>query len=59
MRLEFPRPAPAPRPRRDRRTLGDKLHDIGTRSPKHIEAFDALADFVLAQLNARDEEREA
>ena len=54
--LEFPRPAPRPR---DRRPLGNKLQEIGTRSPKHIEAFDVLADLVLAQLNARDAEREA
>ena len=55
--LDFPKPAT--RPTRDRRPLGNKLQEIGTRSPKHIEAFEVLADLVLEQLNARDEEREA
>lgn len=59
MRLDFPRPAPPPRPRRDRRPLGNKLQDIGTRSPKDIEAFDVLADLVLERLNAQQQEQKA
>jgi hypothetical protein len=56
--LDFPRPA-TKTPPRDRRPLGNKLQEIGTRSPKDIDAFEVLADLVLERLNARDAEREA
>ena len=55
--LEFQRPVS--KPCRDRRPLGNKLQEIGTRSPKDIDAFEVLADLVLERLNARDAEREA
>jgi hypothetical protein len=32
------------------RTLGDKLQEIGRRSPKHVKALEALADLVLENL---------
>lgn len=43
--------------RRTRRLLGDKLHEIAERSPKHIDAFNVLADMVLDQLNAQQPAR--
>jgi hypothetical protein len=36
-----------------RRTLGDKLQEIGRRSPKDVRALEVLADMVLARLDAQ------
>jgi hypothetical protein len=32
------------------RTLGDKLQEIGRRSPKDVRALEVLADMVLERL---------
>lgn len=55
--LEFPPLTPAiRRQQRRKRPLGNKLQEIGVRSPEDIDAFDVLADMVLDRLD--DEERE-
>jgi hypothetical protein len=40
------------RPRETPRPLGNKLQEIGSRSPKDLYAFDVLADMVLDRLDA-------
>lgn len=51
--VAFPTGATPDRPR----LLGDKLQEIARRSPLDLLALDALADLVLARLNARDTPR--
>lgn len=41
-----------------RRTLGDKLQEIGERSPSDLLAIEKIVDFVLARLCLRRDDRE-
>lgn len=55
--FDFPPLTPATRrQQRRKRPLGNKLQEIGMRSPDDIIAFDVLADMVLDRLD--DEERQ-
>lgn len=57
--LEFPpRTVQERRAERRKRPLGNKLQEIGTRSPKDIDAFDVLADLVLERLDAEEQQQQ-
>lgn len=37
-----------------RRTLGDKLQELGERSPQDLKDIEQIVNFVLAELNRKD-----